>query len=48
MGWVHHKPIYRREFPKKGRLAQYADLRVDLAKNGGVFEGKLIPQCRLC
>ena len=37
--WVLKKPIYRRGFPEKGRLAQFADLSEDLTKMGMFLRG---------
>ena len=37
--------------PKKGGIGQFADLReggVGKKEEGGVLEGRLMPQCALC
>ena len=41
------KNQYIGEIAEKGEAWTYSDLKGDLAKKGGVFEGELIPQCTL-
>ena len=45
------KSQYMGGLPKKGGLGQFADLReggVGKKEEGGVLEGRLMPQCALC
>ena len=49
MGGSQKANIEGEGLAKKGMLGQFDDLRRGLGKKeGGVFEGRLIPQCTLC